>query len=186
GPPRQRTRRALCPQHDQAPMKPPRLHTERLVLRAITVNDVDDIFEYASDPEVTQYVRFVTHKTKRESRAFVARMQKSYAKGVFVWGIELKAEKKMIGSLGFVYWEREHRRAELGYVIGRKYWGKGLTTEAVRPVVEYAFQKMKLIRLEAGTIVENVPSQRILEKVGFQLEGTFRKKEFIKGEFPDQ
>ena len=167
-------------------MKPPRLRTERLLLRPIAARDIEDIFEYASDPEVTKFVRFVTHKTRRDTRAFLARMQQAYRKGIPVWGIELQAENKMIGSIGFVDWLRDHRRAELGYVIHRKYWGQGITTEAVRAVVEFAFRKMDLNRIEAGTLPENVPSQRILEKVGFQYEGTLRQREHIKGRWPDQ
>jgi ribosomal-protein-alanine N-acetyltransferase len=91
----------------------------------------------------------------------------------------------MIGAMGFLDWPNIHQRAELGYVINRKYWGEGLVTEAASALCDFAFRKMQVNRIEAGTIVEHRASQRVLEKCGFRLEGVLRQRELIKGRFPD-
>ena len=70
-------------------------------------------------------------------------------------------------------------------MINRNYWGNGLVTEAAAALVDFAFRKMKVNRIEAGTIVEHRASQRVLEKLGFKLEGVLRQRELIKGRFPD-
>ena len=162
------------------------IQTDRLLLRAITMKDATDIFAYASDPEVTKYVRFVTHKSIKDTHAFILRVQSSYRKGITpLWGMELKASGRIIGALGFLQWPNPDERAELGYVINRNYWGKGLVTEAAAALVDFAFRKMKVNRIEAGTIVEHRASQRVLEKLGFKIEGVLRQRELIKGRFPD-
>jgi ribosomal-protein-alanine N-acetyltransferase len=163
-----------------------RIETERLLLRLITMKDAANIFAYASDPKVTQYVRFVTHKNISDSRAFIRRVRASYKKGIDpVWGIELNASGQIIGTIGFLDWPNDNRRAELGYALNRKYWGQGLVTEAASALCDFAFWKMKLNRIEAGTIVGHTASQRVLEKCGFRLEGVLRQREIIKGRVVD-
>ena len=162
------------------------IETERLLLRRITMKDVPDIFAYASDPEVTKYVRFVTHKNIKDTHAFIRRVQTSYRKGVTpLWGMQSKATDRLIGAIGFLQWPNLDQRAELGYVVNRKVWGQGYVTEAAKAVCDFAFTKMKVNRIEAGTIVGHTASERVLEKCGFQLEGVLRQREFIKGKFPD-
>jgi ribosomal-protein-alanine N-acetyltransferase len=162
------------------------INTERLLLRPITTKDAPDIFAYASNPEVTKYVRFVTHKSIKDTHAFIRRVQASYRKGMTpVWGIEMKASGRLIGTSGFLQWPNSDQRAELGYVINPAYWGRGFVTEAAMALCDFAFKKMKVNRIEAGTIVEHRASQRVLEKCGFKLEGVLRQRELIKGRFPD-
>ena len=170
----------------QKKFKVERIETERLLLRPITMKDAPDIFAYASDPEVTKYVRFVTHKNIKDTHAFIRRVQASYKKGITpLWGMQLKTTGRMVGSLGFLQWPNPDQRAELGYVINRDYWGQGLVTEAASAVCRFAFKEMNVNRIEAGTIVGHIASQRVLEKCGFKLEGVLRQRELIKGRFPD-
>jgi [ribosomal protein S5]-alanine N-acetyltransferase len=162
------------------------IETERLLLRPITMKDAPDIFSYASDPEVTRYVRFVTHKSIKDTHAFIRRVQASYKKGITpLWGMQSKATGRLIGALGFLQWPNPDRRAELGYVVHRNVWGQGYVTEAAKAVCDFAFKKMNVNRIEAGTIVGHVASQRVLEKCGFKFEGVLRQRELIKGKFPD-
>ena len=79
----------------------------------------------------------------------------------------------------------EHARAELGYVLSRKLWGRGLMPEAVRAVVRFGFGRMELNRIEARCIIENAASARVMEKAGMTCEGTLREREFIKGAYRD-
>ncbi len=171
----------------QKKFKPVPIHTERLLLRPITIKDAPDIFAYASNPEVTKYVRFVTHKSIKDTHAFIRRVQASYRKGITpLWGIEIKASGRLIGASGFLQWPNPDRRAELGYVINPDFWGQGYVTEAAKALCEFAFKKMKVNRIEACAFVEQKASQRVLEKIGFKFEGILRQKEFIKGRFVDE
>nr|WP_273333628.1 GNAT family N-acetyltransferase [Dictyoglomus turgidum] len=88
----------------------PVLETSRLVLRKLFLEDAQDIFDYAKDLEVNKYEK----------------------EGYGDWGIEYKENKKIIGTCGFVWWDRKNYKAEIGYVLSRKYWNQGLMTEAVR------------------------------------------------------
>jgi ribosomal-protein-alanine N-acetyltransferase len=163
-----------------------KLETERLLLRPITPKDAADIFAYASDPEATKYVRFVTHTSMRDTHAFIRRVRASYAKGIDpVWGMQLKATGRIIGASGFIDWPNDNQRAELGYIVHREYWGQGIVTEAVLALCAFAFKEMRVNRIEAGTIVEHKASQRVLQKCGFRFEGVLRQREFIKGRFVD-
>ena len=170
----------------QKKFKVARIETKRLLLRPITMKDAPDIFAYASNPEVTKYVRFVTHKSIKETHAFIRRVRASYRKGITpLWGIEIKASGRLIGALGFLQWPNPDRRAELGYVINPDFWGQGYVTEAAKVLCDFAFKKMKVNRIEAGTIVGHTASERVLQKCGFKFEGILRQREFIKGRFPD-
>ncbi len=88
-------------------------------------------------------------------------------------------------SESYVGYAPEHARAELGYVLSREHWGKGLTPEAVRAVSRFGFGRMKLNRVEARCIAENTASARVMEKAEMAYEGTLRKREFIKGAYRD-
>ena len=162
------------------------LETARLILRPLQPRDAADVFEYASDPEVTSHVRFVTHKSIKATRAFLAAADRSRRQGeTMVWAITLKATKKMIGTCGFVEFARAHRRAEVGYALNRNYWGRGYTSEAVAAVVAHGFSALNLNRIEAHVAPDHLPSQRVLEKCGFVAEGILRQHEWIKGRWHD-
>ncbi|HET7480658.1 MAG TPA: GNAT family N-acetyltransferase [Rubrobacteraceae bacterium] len=164
----------------------PRLETDRLVLRKMRLEDADAMFDYASDPEVTRYVIWPTHRTMEDSRAFLELTVSNYATGEgFDWGIVYKGDEKFIGTCGFVSRSPEHARAEVGYVISRRYWGRGLTAEALRAIIRFGFERMELNRIEARCIAGNTASARVLEKAGMTCEGTLRERERIQGKLRD-
>lgn len=82
-------------------------------------------------------------------------------------------------------WEPEHNRAEIGYVISTKNWGKGYGTEVANAVISFGFEQMELERIQARCFIDNIASQRVMEKVGMTYEGTLRKAMFVKGKFQD-
>ena len=164
---------------------PPRLETERLVLRKMTLDDAGAVFAYASDPEVTRYVPWETHRSVEDSRAFLALTERKYEGGEPDWGMVYKGDGRFVGACGFVGWSREHARAEMGYVLNRRYRGRGLVPEAVRAMIAFGFEKMDLNRVEARCVAENAASARVLEKAGMTHEGTLRQREFLKGAYRD-
>lgn len=164
----------------------PVLETRRLVLRQLRASDANDIFEYASDPEVSRYTLWDTHKTLEETRVFLNYIIEQHRRGEgMVWAVTQCATGKMIGTCGFGSFKHRDSRAELGFALSRRYWNQGITTEAVAAVLRFIFRDMRLNRVEARCDVENLASARVLEKSGMTYEGTLRQHARIKSEFRD-
>ncbi len=162
----------------------PTLETERLILRKMTPDDADAVFAYASDPEVSRYTLWETHRSIEDSRAFLELVIQKYENGGEPdWGIVYRGDHRFVGACGLVNWEAEHARAEAGFVLSREYWGRGLMPEAVRAMIRFGFETMNLNRIEARCIAENVASARVMEKAGMAYEGTLRQREYIKGAY---
>jgi ribosomal-protein-alanine N-acetyltransferase len=107
-----------------------------------------------------------------EARENLHEFLEDYEKhGLGAWGIEHRADKKLIGITNISMPHRINRNVELGYTISRAYWGKGYATEAVQAVIQFGFEKMKLVRIEAVVLPENLASARVLEKSRMQFEG---------------
>ncbi|WP_414840435.1 GNAT family N-acetyltransferase [Carnobacterium sp. TMP28] len=154
----------------------PILKTDRLILRKITIQDLDDMFEYASDKEVAQYVTWSAHKTISDTRNFIEDILDKYQKKqIAPWGIELKDNGKFIGTIDFVSWQTKNNCAEIGYALSKKYWGKGLVTEATKEIMAFGFNKMDLVRIQAKCISDNIASSKVMKKNGMVLEGTMRQ-----------
>jgi [ribosomal protein S5]-alanine N-acetyltransferase len=164
----------------------PELATPRLTLRKLTLADAGDVFEYASDPEVTRYVFWQTHASVQESVDFLNRHDQLARNGDMTsWAMEHNADRKMIGTCGFVWWRPEHGKAEIAYAISRKYWSQGLVTEAVNACIAYGFEALKLIRIEARCMPDNIGSERVMQKCGMTYEGTLRQTMLVKGRYID-
>lgn len=155
----------------------PTLTTPRLMLRKMSLDDAEDLFSYASDPEVTFFTSWEPHQSVDDSRAFLQQVVDAYAAGeVRSWAVVHRDDERMIGTAGFLFWDHVADRAEIGYALSRDYWGTGLMTEAVKRVVRFGFEEMRLNRIEARVDALNLPSARVLQKCGFQHEGTLREQ----------
>jgi [ribosomal protein S5]-alanine N-acetyltransferase len=164
----------------------PFFETERLILRKIKIDDVEDMFVYGSDPEVSRYVTWNQHQSISDTQEFVEFILAQYDSGRLApWGIEWKETGKLIGTIDFVSWNTNHHFAEIGYVISRDYWGKGITTEAAKELIKFGFTNMGLERIQAKCFVENIGSERVMEKAGMSFEGILRKSMLIKGKHRD-
>ena len=164
----------------------PTLETERLILRKMVLNDAEAVFAYASNSEVSRYTLWETHRSIEDSRAFLEFATQKYENGGEPdWGIVYRGNGCLVGACGLVNWEAEHARAEVGFVLSREYWGRGLMSEAVRAILRFGFERMNLNRIEARCIAENAASARVMEKAGMFYEGTLRQREYIKGAYRD-
>jgi RimJ/RimL family protein N-acetyltransferase len=160
----------------------PTLETTRLILRKMTPSDAEAVFAYASDPEVTRHVVWDAHRSIEDSETFLRSVVGGYENAQAIdWGIVYKGNGRFVGGCGIAGWDPDHARAEVGYVISREYWGRGLVPEAVRAMLAFGFERLGLNRIEARCIAENAASARVMEKVGMTYEGTLRQREFIKG-----
>src|SRR3712207_498622 len=121
------------------------------------LGDAEAMFAYASDPEVTRYVLWDTHRSIEDSESFLRSATEGYERGDFGgWGVVLKDGGAFVGTCGVdARYAPEHASAELGYVLSREHWGKGLMPEAVRAVIRFGFGRMGLNRVQARCIAEN-------------------------------
>jgi [ribosomal protein S5]-alanine N-acetyltransferase len=167
--------------------KIPSLETERLFLRKVKLDDLDDIFEFSSDAEVAHHMTWEANTSKEETLGnFVNVVIERYKKGQSAdWAIVYKESQKVIGTCAFVDWSNQHRKAEIGYVLNKNYWGYGFATEAIKELIKFGFECTNLNRIEGGCDTDNIASENVMLKVGMTFEGTLRKSEFIKGEFRD-
>lgn len=152
------------------------IKTERLTLRPIVFSDQEDIFEYSKHPMVGPNAGWKPHESRSETMEI---MKTIFLDQDSVWGIEIKDEKKIIGSIGLIKdTKRENKQAMmLGYAIAYDKWGKGITTEAAREVIEYGFEKLGLSLISVWCYAHNERSRGVIKKCGFKYEGTMRQAE---------
>ncbi|MFZ1289799.1 MAG: GNAT family N-acetyltransferase [Melioribacteraceae bacterium] len=164
----------------------PTLETERLILRKLEYSDRDDIFEYAKNPEVAKYVLWEAHKSEIDTIEFLNLIYESYNKNEAApWGIQLKESLKIIGSVGFVNWNKDNNSAEIGFVLSQKFWNKGYISEAVNEVIKFGFDNMQLNKIIARCKPENISSEKVLLKSGMEFIGILNENLIIKGELCD-
>lgn len=155
--------------------KPPEtIETDRLRLRIPRLSDAKDVFrKYAQDPAVTKYAVWRPHEDIKTTRDFVHRCIQCWeGETAFPWVIELKTKRELLGMIEL---RMEKHRADMGYVIGRPYWGNGYATEALKSIVDWVFTQDNIFRVWAVCDIENTASARVMEKVGMQREGVLRR-----------
>ena len=147
------------------------IETERLILREFKESDLDDFFEYASVEGVGERAGWYHHKTKNISKHIL----ELFIEEKKTFAIVFKENNKVIGSLGIEKYGREeslseffdYKGREIGYVLSKDYWNRGLMTEAVKAVCEYLFNKLDYDFLLCGHYLFNEQSKRVQEKCGF-------------------
>ena len=164
----------------------PLIITPRVVLRWISENDVDGLYDVFSDPQVMRY----WSTGPLPDRQAAAKMQREIAEGnvketMMKWGLALRESDSLIGTTTLFNLNLDNGRAEIGYAMGRAYWGKGYMHEALEALVSHAFEVLQMRRLEADVDPRNAASIRTLERLGFQREGFLRERWHVEGEIQD-
>jgi RimJ/RimL family protein N-acetyltransferase len=164
----------------------PVVTTPRIILRWISEDDIDGLYEVFSHPEVMRY----WSTAPLPNREAAATMQREIAEGnengtMLKWGLTLRESNLVIGTTTLFNLNLDNGRAELGYAMGRHHWGKGYMNEALQALVSHAFDVMNLRRLEADVDPRNAASIRTLERLGFQREGFLRERWHVNGEIQD-
>ncbi len=160
--------------------------TGRLALRPFSEDDVPAIVRLADDPEISRNTLRIPYPyTDAHARGWLATQQEESRAGTgAVFAITEREGGSLMGACGLEIFP-EHRRAELGYWLGRDFWGKGYTTEAARAVTGWGFATLGLNRISAARFSDNEASGRVLEKIGMRREGVLRRHVFRGGEFRD-
>lgn len=155
------------------------MQSERLIFRKVTLEDTDDIYEFGSDEEVAKYVTWSTHKNIIETEKIIEEL---FIPKKYVFAIVEKISNKCIGIFEFMP-EIKNNSLCFGYVLNKKYWNKGYMTETLKFMLEYAFNTLKVNRVYAMHIKENISSGKVMEKCGLKFEGEFKEAEFLKGRY---
>lgn len=164
----------------------PVLETERLILRAISQEDVPAMFYQRSKRELMEYISIPLLKSKQEAEDLVNNYQFLFEQKISIsWAITVKGSPEMIGTVGYPRISKEHYRGEIGYSLDPVYWGKGYMNEAVGEVLKYGFNNLKFHRIEAVINPENAASVNLALKHGFVKEAYFKDYTFFDGEFWD-
>lgn len=162
------------------------LSTERLRIRELVSADAEAIFRMFSEPEVMIFWSNGPYTEAKQAVDFIENCLRGYREGSFCQlGVELLDIGEIIGTCTLHSFNRQCRRAELGYVLARPYWGQGYNAEALRRFVTWAFEDLDLHRLEADIHPENEPSRRALKRLGFQSEGYLRERWIVDGVVSD-
>lgn len=153
------------------------LETERLILRPFKEGDEVQIYHnWASDDEVTKYLTWPTHASVEVTKKLVDMwIEEGKDLTTYHWGAQLKASGQLVGSMGVVGGNENRKRCTMGYCLSRAYWGKGLTTEALKAMNEFLIKEVGYERVEAYHDVENIASGKVMEKAGMCYEGTLRR-----------
>lgn len=165
----------------------PVIETERLILRRITNDDANEIFELRSNPETMKYIPRPLVKTTEDALEHVAMIEEKIVTNVGInWGITLKGNSKVLGIIGYYRIQPENHRAEIGYMLLPDFHGKGIISEALKRLIAYGFDDLKLHSIEAVIDPENAASEKVLQKCGFVKEAHLKEAEFYEGKFLDK
>jgi ribosomal-protein-alanine N-acetyltransferase len=149
------------------------IETPRLVLRPPTERDLEDLWQHASQPELSKYLSWSAHRDREETRAWLAAVLEGRAQGAeMVWVIEHAG--RVSGCIGLGPIQRQFRacrvdRAELGYWLAIPLWGQGLTTEAATAVTRWGFETLGLHKITIGCFEDNTASKRVIDKLGYRF-----------------
>jgi len=157
-----------------------RLETERLILRPTSITDAEQMFNnWASDPEVTRYLKWQPHADIEATKSVLAGWDKDNERlDYYHWGIALKETGQIIGTCGTFGISEKNHSTELGYCMSRVHWGKGIMSESVAAVITHLFNTVGVNRIAACHDPNNIGSGRVMQKCGMVFEGIKRQAGF--------
>ena len=175
------------------------LLTTRTVLRPVTLDDADDVFQFRGDYEVTKLNSGIAFASVDQAKELISSMIEDYeTKKCVRWGITIPpiddtgdthtpsdSVLPVRGMVGFNYWNQTDHRASVGLELHRCEWGKGLMTEALTAVINFGFNKMNLNRIEAAVSIYNEKSLNLLKRLCFVEEGVQREQYYEDGKYHD-
>ena len=164
----------------------PRLETGRLVLREIVPADAEDLFRIFSDEETMRYWSCRPYTSVDQAHRLIEALAKvRFADAGINWAITLRGDERLIGKCGYNEWRKAHRRGDISYILSPEQRGKGIVSEALGAMLDYGFDHMNLHSVEAGVTPGNDASTRMLQRLGFRLEGHFRENFLTERGFVD-
>ena len=164
----------------------PIIDTDKILLRKLELDDAPDLFENFSSENLLRYYGMAPHQNIDETISLINNFDLNFHnEKVIRWAVELKEEKKVIGTCGFHSMNKTHKRAEIGYELNENYWRMGYGSFLITELLKYGFEELHLNRIEALVYPDNLPSQSLLEKIGFKKEGLLEEYCFFIGKAQD-
>lgn len=164
----------------------PILESNRLLLRAVTREDVNEVFELRSNPETMKFIPRPLVTSTDEAMAHIEMITKKIAENEGInWAITLKGNPKLLGIIGHYRVKLENYRSEIGYMLLPNYQNQGITSEAIHLLLDYGFNQLNFHSVEAIIEPKNHASAKVLEKNGFVKEAHFLEDVFWDGQFID-
>ena len=150
--------------------------TDRIVLRRMRDSDANDLYDHVSHRAVSRWTANLPHPfPKDRALKWIRHTQRTWrSKKQFFFGIYLSETGNLIGGIGLAPIDWQNKNADLGYWLAEKYWARGLTSEAIRLILPFGFNRLKLHCVYATAFEPNTGSIRVLEKCGFKKEGCQR------------
>lgn len=171
----------------RTPVIQPTLRTSRFLLRPFSLDDATDVQRLAGDRAVAEFGAAIPYPyLDGMAKSWIMTHRKAFAEEkLAVFAVTLETSGVLVGAMSLIDISRWHRRAELGYWIGRDYWNNGYATEAASRVIDFGFAAFGLNRIHARCLKRNAASARTLEKVGMRPEGCLREHECKNGRLED-
>lgn len=164
----------------------PTLMAPRINLRWMDGRDLDNLYEVYSDPEVVRYWSHTAWPHRDEASIYLEAIESGFQAGnLFQWGIALRGDDQVIGTVTLCAIDHRQGRAEVGFALARDHWGHRYGQEALTVLLVHAFDALGLRRIEADVDPRNLPSLRTLEALGFRREGYLRQRWHVAGELQD-
>jgi len=153
------------------------LETERLILRRLTINDIESVYNnWANDDDVTHYLSWPTHRDINVTKNVLENWIQNYSEDDFYqWGIVVKDINEPIGTISVVDKDDDIKMVVIGYCIGKQWWNKGITSEALNAVIKFFFDEVGVNRIEARHDPNNQNSGKVMIKCGMKYEGRLRQ-----------
>lgn len=161
----------------------PIIKTKRCLLRKLAETDLENIFKGLSHPDIIKYygVSYTSLEETKKQLEFFDDLRRNET-GIW-WAVCSLENDIFYGAAGLNSWSKEHKKAEIGYWLLKDFWGDGIITEIIPAICNYGFNSMDLHRIEAMVETENRNSITVMNKTGFQLEGTMRECEIKNGKW---
>lgn len=162
------------------------LETERLLIRDLTLDDKQAVFNYRSDAEANKFQSWIP-ETLEDVEQFIERNNKEFNQPESWYQVLIteKDSKAVIGDIGIHFFGSENLQAELGITLNKDFQGRGYASEALKGVINFLFSDLKKHRIMASIDPENIDSLKLMERIGFRKEGHFVKSLFWKNNWTD-
>jgi ribosomal-protein-alanine N-acetyltransferase len=162
------------------------LESNRLLLRRLTNDDVQEVFELRSNPETMKYIPRPLVTTHDEALAHIKMINDKIDTNEGInWAVTFKGSNKLLGIVGHYRIQWDNYRSEIGYMLLPEFHGQGIISEVIKLLIDYGFNEMKMHSLEGVIDPRNHASARVLEKNGFVKEAHFLENGFYNGQFFD-
>ncbi|WP_442593673.1 GNAT family N-acetyltransferase [Neobacillus sp. D3-1R] len=166
----------------------PIIETKRFLLRQMTLDDAQAVFENLSDPDVTKDMGVSPFQSVEDAISLINFMNNLFEQNIALrWGVIRKEDQQLVGTCGFNAWDTNRgSRVEIAYDLGKAYWRKGYMSEILESLIQFSFEQVGFHRVEALTNLDATPSMNLLMKLGFKEDGILRGYAAHEGHYVDQ